>query len=148
MKIVLEPIGIIRTPFKKAKDAPRQAAEALMYTAVAEIFPPYREALEGLDSFPWVVLIYFLHRTGGRGDLKGVFSTRSPHRPNPLGVAVVELLEVKEDSIRFRGVDMLDGTPLLDIKPYYPTLVPSAPPPPEEPKAKIAPPPPLTPGRQ
>jgi len=145
MKITLVAIGVIKSPFKDLAEIPRQAVEGREYTAVAEIFPQYRDALEGLERYSKVVLIYYLHRMRGEEDFRGVFSTRSPHRPNPIGLSVVELLKVNEDSIEFRGVDMLDGTPLLDIKPFFSSLIPAATQPPGEETTRIAPPPPLTP---
>ena len=98
-----------------------------------EIRPEYAEALDNLEEFSHIVVLYWMHRRAGgepwlkvhpRGDreipLKGLFATRSPRRPNPLGLATVRLLERRGNLLRVRGLDAIDGTPVVDIKPFIP----------------------------
>ena len=132
--IVLKPIGIIHSPFKEPKDVPRQAAHAPEIKAQIEIFDEYVEGLTDLDGFSYIVVIFNFHRSKV-GSLKayppfdnkehGVFSTRSPHRPNPLGISVVKLDSIEKNILNISRVDMIEGTPIIDIKPYIPKLNPT-----------------------
>jgi tRNA (adenine37-N6)-methyltransferase len=125
-ELCVRSIGVIRSPIKKADDAPKQGSEAGVkgQLIVAE---QYRDALEGLSSGQRIVILYWMHlaardrlRVHPRGDhsrpLKGVFATRSPHRPNPIAVDVVDILEIQGTTLTVRGLDAMDNTPLLDIK--------------------------------
>lgn len=121
------PIGVIYTPIKEPAGAPIQGAYATDIEAQVEIFEPYREGLSDLDGFSHAMLIYVFDRSKGYklkvtpyldDQLRGLFATRAPRRPNNIGVTVVRLLEVSDKGMKIAGVDMLDGTPLLDIKPY------------------------------
>jgi tRNA-Thr(GGU) m(6)t(6)A37 methyltransferase TsaA len=122
-------IGYLRTPFTDAADMPIQPAGAKGIAGVAEVLPDYVDGLRDLDGFSHLILLYEFHRAR-RSELlvtpflssgkKGVFSTRAPTRPNPIGLSVVELVKVEGGKVHIRNVDMLDGTPLLDIKPYVP----------------------------
>ncbi len=94
-----------------------------------EVFPEYAEGLQDLDGFSYVILIYALHRSSGFSlrvkpfldDVaRGVFATRHPRRPNPIGLSTVRLLSCRDNILEVDGIDVLDGTPLLDIKPYVP----------------------------
>ncbi|MCX6136298.1 MAG: tRNA (N6-threonylcarbamoyladenosine(37)-N6)-methyltransferase TrmO [Ignavibacteriales bacterium] len=129
----LTPIGVIRTPFKSKYAAPRQPATA-PETSVGVItlyeHKNYHQAIEGLRGFDYIWILFWFHKNknwkpmvlppnGGRKKY-GVFSTRSPHRPNPIGISVCRLLEVNGLTLRVENPDMLDGTPVLDIKPYIP----------------------------
>jgi tRNA (adenine37-N6)-methyltransferase len=123
------PIGIIHSPLKEPAGAPVQGALAMDIEAQVEIFEPYREGLSDLGGFSHAMLIFFFNRSKGYkmkvipyldDQLRGLFATRAPRRPNNIGVTVVRLLEVGETGMRIAGVDMLDQTPLLDIKPYVP----------------------------
>ncbi|MEI8133606.1 MAG: tRNA (N6-threonylcarbamoyladenosine(37)-N6)-methyltransferase TrmO [bacterium] len=129
--LILHPIGIIRTPFIDRCDAPRQpGSSAIQATGkiILEEGKNFEQALEDLDGFEKIWLIYQFHRNAHwkpkvlppRGDRtkRGVFATRSPHRPNPIGLSVVTLLDVDRRNIYVEGVDILDKTPILDIKPY------------------------------
>jgi len=131
--IVLEPIGIIRTPFKDKYAAPRQPfAEGIIASGkiVLNSGHNFEQALADLDGFEKIWLIYQFDRNKNwkpkvlpprdSNEKRGVFATRSPHRPNPIGLSVVTLVEIKGRSIYIEGVDMLDKTPVLDIKPYLP----------------------------
>jgi len=127
MKIELEPIGVIRTPFKSLKGMPIQPAGAAGVKGRVEVFEPFHAGLEDLDGFSHVVLLYFFHRSRGF-DLKvvpymdtktrGLFSTRAPRRPNAIGFSVVQLDRIEDGALHVQNVDVLDNTPLLDIKPY------------------------------
>ncbi len=126
-----KPIGVIHTPFERLEEVPRQASAAADVEAEVEVFPEYRRGLEDLDGFSHVGLVYLFHRSQGFAlevvppmddRPHGLFATRSPRRPNPIGISTVELVSVTGGRLQVRGVDMLDGTPLLDIKPYVPGL--------------------------
>ena len=129
MRVVYEPIGVIRTPFKEPKGTPIQPIAAGGAEGRVEVFPEYAEGLEGLEGFSYVFLIYHFHLVRERrlkvvpyvdDRPRGVFATRAPCSPNPIGISVVELVEVAGNVLRVRGVDVVDGTPLLDLKPYVP----------------------------
>jgi tRNA-Thr(GGU) m(6)t(6)A37 methyltransferase TsaA len=131
--LLLNPIGVIRTPFKSKYSAPRQPASATASSeGVITLFEQhnYHQALEGIRGFDYIWILFWFHKNknwkpmvlppnGGRKKF-GVFSTRSPHRPNPIGLSVCRLLEVDGLTLRVENPDMLDGTPVLDIKPYLP----------------------------
>ena len=129
MKIELNPIGIIHTPFKTVENMPIQPSAAKDITGTIEIFPEYAEGLSDLDGFSHIYIIFHLHKTRGH-KLKvvpfldtverGIFATRSPARPNAVGLSVAELVSVKKNILEIRGVDMLDGSPVIDIKPFVP----------------------------
>jgi tRNA-Thr(GGU) m(6)t(6)A37 methyltransferase TsaA len=129
--IILEPIGIIRTPYKKKAGTPVQPSYAGDEIAEIEIFEPYVPGLKDLEGFERIWLLYLFDRSRTWKPLvvpfrdvveRGVFATRAPSRPCPIGLSVVELVDVKGGRIRFRRADMLDRTPLLDIKPYVPSF--------------------------
>ncbi len=139
MEINLQPIGIIRSPFKEKFAVPRQPGLVTIIEAELELLPfcNQREALRGLEDFSHIWLIFLFHqnldrpwhptvrppRLGGNQRV-GVFASRSPFRPNPLGLSAVELLgtewKTSGSVLRLRGTDLVDGTPILDIKPYLP----------------------------
>jgi tRNA-Thr(GGU) m(6)t(6)A37 methyltransferase TsaA len=132
-EILLRPIGVLHTPFRQREGTPRQAAGASAYTATLEVFEAYQEGLKDLEGFSHLVVLFHLHRID-KMDLTacppwddkphGVFSTCSPFRPNPIGVSVVKLEKIEGRFLTIRGVDMLDGSPVVDIKPYIPDLYP------------------------
>lgn len=131
MEITLTAIGIIHSPYLRAEDVPAQGALELRGEGSIEVFPEYAEGLDGIEGFSHLIVLYYLHKSKGysllqnphgRGELRGVFSIRSPHRPNPIGFSVMILLERKANILRVSQVDALDGTPLLDIKPYIPRI--------------------------
>lgn len=129
--ILLQPIGVIHTPFTGAENVPRQAVNSLA-AGVVEVRPELMEGLDGIEAFPYIILIFGFHLapapeklkviSGRDGVERGLFATRSPRRPNPLGLSTVRLLRREGCRLFVEGVDMLDGTPLLDIKPYYSDL--------------------------
>ena len=133
-KTEFKPIGIIHTPFKTREDVPIQSTGGQDVEGVVEVYPEYAEGLADLDGFSHILIIYHFHLSEGY-KLKvvpfmdtverGLFSTRAPRRPNALGVSVVRLERIEGNEVHIRGIDMVDGTPLLDIKPCVPHLYPS-----------------------
>jgi tRNA-Thr(GGU) m(6)t(6)A37 methyltransferase TsaA len=129
MDILYHPIGIIHTPFTDLREMPIQPSGATAEPGTAEVFPEFADGLKDLDSFSHVILIYHLHAvrrmdlsvTPFLGDAPhGIFATRAPTRPNPIGFSVVRLDAIDGHILRLGNVDILDATPLLDIKPYVP----------------------------
>jgi tRNA-Thr(GGU) m(6)t(6)A37 methyltransferase TsaA len=129
--ITYRPIGTIHTPFSRPGEMPIQPTSQGARPGVAEILPEYADGLRDLDGFSHVILVYHFH-AAGRVDLtvtpfldvapRGVFATRAPTRPNPIGLSVVRLEGVDGTRLRLANVDIIDGTPLLDIKPYVPAF--------------------------
>lgn len=125
--IPLNPIGVIHTPYSQPEGLPIQSCFAPDTKGSIELYPAFTPGLQDLDGFSHLILIYYFHRSP-RTDLvgkpflenraHGIFAIRSPHRPNHLGLSIVELLTIRRNTITFGGADMLDQTPLLDIKPY------------------------------
>ena len=127
--IELRPIGIIHTPFTEPKGMPVQPKGAAGVRGTIEIFQEYRAGLKDLDGFSHIILLFHLHRSRGfklhvvpylDDRLRGLFATRAPRRPNPIGLSVVQLDRIENGVLHVQNVDILDGTPLLDIKPYVP----------------------------
>lgn len=125
--IVYKPIGVIRSEHTIAQETPIQSIYAKDCQGWVEIFPEYTEGLRDLDGFSRIYLIYHFHQAESvklivkpfLQDVEhGIFATRAPCRPNAIGLSVVELLRRDGNVIHLNGVDILDGTPLLDIKPY------------------------------
>jgi tRNA (adenine37-N6)-methyltransferase len=127
MEIVFKQIGVIHTSLLDRNSTPIQASRSDLPGRV-EVFPEYLNGLEGIEGFSHIYLLYGFHLSEIEAPLlvqpflddktHGIFATRYPVRPNPLGLSVVRLLEKKENILYFLGADMLDNTPLLDIKPY------------------------------
>lgn len=127
MEWTLKPIGVIHTPLTDKRVTPIQASRSDVL-GTADVFSEYQEGLEGIEEFSHIYFLYGFHRSGRDVSMKvrpflddrlhGLFSTRHPCRPNPIGLSVVRLVEVQGNRLTFRGADMLDGTPLWDIKPY------------------------------
>jgi tRNA-Thr(GGU) m(6)t(6)A37 methyltransferase TsaA len=129
MRIEFEPIGVIHTPFTSLEGMPIQPTGGAGVKGTVEVFEAHRAGLKDLEGFSHVVLLFHLHRSRGFNHLvipfmdtreRGVFSTRAPKRPNPIGLSVVQLNRVEAGVLHIENLDMLDGTPLLDIKPYVP----------------------------
>lgn len=129
MKIEYQPIGIIHSPFKSIEGMPIQPSGAESIKGTVTVFPEYLEGLKDLDGFSHIILLYHFHHAGGvklvlcpfmDSQPRGVFSTRAPRRPNPIGLSVVRLRKIEGNILHIENVDILDGTPLLDIKPYVP----------------------------
>ena len=130
-ELTYRPIGVIRTPHKEPKGTPIQPTGAQGIEGTIELNPEYRPGLKDLEGFSHVILLYHFHRAEGYSlqvkpymdkDTHGVFATRIPGRPNPIGLSVVRLLDIEGGTLRIQDVDILDGTPLLDIKPYVPAF--------------------------
>lgn len=130
-ELLFTQIGIIHSPFNDPKGTPIQAAAAKGITGTVEVFLAYSEGLEDLDGFSHIILIYYFHRVKETklkvkpfmdDQLHGVFATRAPNRPNPIGISTVKLLKIEKNILHVEGLDILDGTPLIDIKPYAPGM--------------------------
>jgi len=127
--IKYKPIGVIHSPFKEPEGTPIQPAGAKGTDGIVEIFPEYAEGLKDIEGFSHIILLYHFHLSKGAtllakpfmdNETHGVFAMRGPSRPNPIGVSVVCLVGVEGNMLHIQDVDVVDGTPLLDIKPYIP----------------------------
>jgi tRNA-Thr(GGU) m(6)t(6)A37 methyltransferase TsaA len=125
---VMRPIGVIHSPFMEKDQTPIQPTRSQARGRV-EVFAEFAEGLQDIEGFSHLILLYAFHRSAGYelrvqpfldDRLHGLFATRYPRRPNPIGLSVVRLLARSENEVDIEGVDVLDGTPLLDIKPYVP----------------------------
>lgn len=133
VEVHYSPIGTIRSPFSDVANMPIQTTAAAGVEGAIEIEQKYVEGLKDLDGFSHIVVLYHFHEVSAPRltvipfldtQPRGVFSTRAPTRPNPIGLSVVKLVGIEENVLRIENVDMLDGTPVLDIKPYIPALEP------------------------
>ncbi len=129
MAITYTPIGTIHSPHEAAAGTPIQPAAAAGINGIVEVFSEYSQALADLDGFSHIILIYHFHQADGWQPRvipfmdtvpRGLFSTRAPKRPNPIGLSVVKLVRVEQNRLHVTNVDILNQTPLLDIKPYAP----------------------------
>jgi tRNA-Thr(GGU) m(6)t(6)A37 methyltransferase TsaA len=129
MSITYTPIGTIHSPFQEKADMPIQPTGAAGVTGKIELLEEYTEGLADLDGFSHIILLYHFHRSEEFNlkvvpfmdrEQRGLFSTRAPNRPNPIGLSIVQLDRIEENILHICNVDVLDGTPLLDIKPYIP----------------------------
>ena len=127
--IKLKPIGIVHSPFKEPVGVPKDSTDGMEYQGTIEIFSEYRDGLKDLDGFSHIFVLFYFHKSEYShlivkpyldNHLRGVFATRSPHRPNFIGLSVVEVLGIDDGILHIRGIDMIEGTPILDIKPYIP----------------------------
>jgi tRNA (adenine37-N6)-methyltransferase len=127
----VEPIGRIISEWSDLTGAPRQGRLTPEAPALLELFPDYEEGLEKIEQFSHLVIVYLLDRSTswqalvvppGQTEKRGVFASRSPFRPNPIGVGIVKLIKREGNCLHVRGTDAFTGTPLLDIKPYIPTI--------------------------
>ena len=123
------PIGVIHSPFISLEEMPIQPASRTAAPGTVEIFPGFQAGLKDLEGFSHIILLYWLHRAGpaklqvtpflDQAD-HGVFATRAPARPNPIGLSIVALESIEGGFLHIANLDILNGTPLLDIKPYVP----------------------------
>ncbi len=133
MVLILKSIGRVHSPFKNKQDVDtKKFASSTGFDQVEgelEIDDEFSEGLTDIEDFSHVIVIFGFHKSEGYELLttpyldntpRGVFTTRSPHRPNPIGMTILKLIEKKNNILRVSGVDMIEGTPLLDIKPYTP----------------------------
>ena len=128
-------IGSVRSPYKETREIPRGLGAKHEAEGVLEILPEFEAGLADVEGFSHLFVIWLFDRSEGFDLLAsppsdnrphGVFATRSPRRPNPVGLTVVELLRREGPRLHVRGIDMLDGTPILDIKPYLSSVAPEA----------------------
>lgn len=126
-EMILKPIGIIHSPFKEKKDSPHQGRYGEEKSEI-EVFEEYSEALDGIDRYKHLIILYWLDKAErdlfkvvpvGKSKKRGVFSTRAPSRPNPIAFSLVDLLEVNENKLTVKGLEALDASFLVDIKPYW-----------------------------
>jgi tRNA-Thr(GGU) m(6)t(6)A37 methyltransferase TsaA len=129
MEVIYKPIGVIHSPFNRLEDMPIQPTSEVSASGIIEIFPEYVDGLKDLAGFSHLYLLYHLHQVRQSNlivtpfldsEPRGIFATRAPRRPNPIGLSLVELARVENNRIYVNRVDVLTETPLLDIKPYVP----------------------------
>lgn len=125
----MKPIGTIHTPFTEPEGMPIQPKGAIGVKGTVELFQEFQAGLKDLDGFSHIILLYLFHKSEGFNlqvipfldtSSRGVFASRAPKRPNPIGISVVQLDRIEKGVLYIRNVDILDGTPLLDIKPFVP----------------------------
>lgn len=131
MVIEYHPIGEFHTGLSPRTGAPRQGALAPENSGIIEIFPEYQQALKDLEKCDYIIVLYHMHRSdhwnamvrppGAKKEF-GLFATRSPNRPNSIGFSVIKLRRVEGTMLHLSGVDAYDGTPVLDIKPWLPSV--------------------------
>ncbi len=128
-EITYKPIGIIHTSFRSTSEVPKESKDVNLAKGTIEVAPQYAEGLRDIEGFSHLFVIFHFHLSRDypllvkphRDDkLRGVFATRSPARPNPIGLSVVRLTKREGNILSIQGADMVDGTPVLDIKPYVP----------------------------
>ncbi len=128
---VMRPVGFVRSPYRETAQVPKGCGARHEAEGTIEIEPEFEEGLLDIEGFSHLYVIWVFHESEGYAlvgtpptDTRphGVFATRSPYRPNPLGLTVVRLLGREGRRLRVRGLDMLDGTPVLDIKPFIPRV--------------------------
>lgn len=127
--IEYQPIGIVHSPFKDIEDMPIQPTGGAAAQGTVEILPDFAAGLADLDGFSHIILIYHFHRVRSaqltvtpflHNQPHGIFATRAPTRPNPIGISIVKLIRRDGNTLTVANIDVVDGTPLLDIKPYVP----------------------------
>ena len=131
MEIHYAPIGLVHSPFTDTAGMPIQPAGAAGVRGTITVKPEFAEGLKDLEGFSQIILLYHFHRTNGFAlrlipfldtESRGVFATRAPRRPNAIGLSVVRLVGVAGNELSVENLDILDGTPLIDIKPYVPEM--------------------------
>ena len=131
MKIVYHPIGIFHTELTPQTGAPRQGILQPENKGTIEVYPEYQEALRDLEKFEYIIVIYHMHLSKGwhtpvrppsSSHAFGLFATRSPNRPNSIGFSVIKLEKVEGNMLHVRGIDVFNKTPVLDIKPWLPSI--------------------------
>lgn len=129
--LTLRPVGYARTPFRDTSEIPKGPGAQHTAEGVLEILPEFAAGLQDVEGFSHLYVLWAFDRSEGFSLVgtpplddrpHGVFATRSPRRPNPLALTVVELLRREENRLQVRGVDMLDGSPILDLKPYLSSI--------------------------
>lgn len=134
-EIIYKPVGTIHTPYESKNDMPIQPSAAKGIKGTVILFPEYEKGLKDLDGFSHIILVYHFHLSNGYQlqvkpfldeNLRGVFATRAPRRPNNIGISAVKLVKVERNTLYIENVDIINGTPLLDIKPLIPDFDASA----------------------
>lgn len=129
--ILYKPIGVIHSPFQEVRGTPIQPAAAEGIAGSVEVYPHYVQGLKGLEGFSHIILLYYFHLAGEPCLMvtpfldsipRGVFATRSSRRPNAIGISTVRLIKIENNVLYIQDIDIVDGTPLLDIKPYVPNF--------------------------
>ncbi len=129
----MRPIGYIRSPYTSTDQVPKGLGAAHTMEGILEVLPEFAEGLQDIEGFSHITILWVFHQAQdcelvGRvptdNQVHGVFSTRSPRRPNPIGLTNVELVRREGANLHLRGIDMLNGTPVLDIKPYMSSIAP------------------------
>ncbi len=129
LEFVVKPVAVVRSPFRVHAGTPRQPGVGDRHAGAIVVRHGYQNLLKDLDGFSHVWVVAWLHVSYGWNDLvvpprdthkRGLFATRSPHRPNPIGISAVELLSIDKRVLHIGAHDLLDGTPVLDLKPYVP----------------------------
>ncbi|MBU8911859.1 MAG: tRNA (N6-threonylcarbamoyladenosine(37)-N6)-methyltransferase TrmO [Desulfobacterales bacterium] len=129
MKFSIFPIGTIETPFDDLEGMPIQPSGASQVQGAIVIDKEYEQGLNDLEGFSHIILLYHFHQSKGYNLMvkpflddqkRGLFSTRAPRRPNPIGLSIVRLIKREGNRLTIEGIDVLNGTPLIDIKPYVP----------------------------
>jgi tRNA-Thr(GGU) m(6)t(6)A37 methyltransferase TsaA len=132
-EIRYKPIGIIHSPFKEPKGTPIQPISGKDVKGTVEIFPEYAKGLQDIEGFSHIILLYHFHLSKNESLISkpflddtphGIFAIRGPNRPNPIGMSVVRLIKVNKTILHIQDLDIINGTPLLDIKPYIPDRIP------------------------
>lgn len=127
--LTYKPIGVVHSPFLEPRNVPIQAVAAKSVEGTIEIYSEYVEGLIDIEGFGYLILLYHFHLVKGESlmvkpflddNFHGVFATRSPARPNPIGISIVQLTKIENNTLHVQDIDIIDGTPLLDIKPYVP----------------------------
>ena len=130
-KIIYSPIGVVHSPYKEPKGTPIQSQAAKGVKGYIEVYNEYKKGLKDLEGFSYIYLLLHFHLSKGYSlevkpfmdnDIHGVFSTRAPKRPNSIGLSIVYVLKVKDNIIYVEDLDIVDKTPVLDIKPYVPNF--------------------------
>ena len=128
-QIIINPIGMIHTPFHEVENMPIQPIAAEGVKGYIELLPEYVPGLKDIEGFSHITLLYHFHKINGYNlevvpfmdtAIRGIFATKAPKRPNAIGLSTVKLIKVEGNIIHIEQIDVLDQTPLIDIKPFYP----------------------------
>lgn len=131
MEVVFKSIGVIHTPFKTAENMPIQGALRYDIKGEIELYPEFVKGLKDVEGFSHLITVYYFNLVNDYSltscpflddSPRGIFSIRGPRRPNPVGITIVKNLKIDDNIIKIAGIDMVDNTPLLDIKPYFPKV--------------------------
>ncbi|MCX7831663.1 MAG: tRNA (N6-threonylcarbamoyladenosine(37)-N6)-methyltransferase TrmO [Actinobacteria bacterium] len=126
LEIIFKPIGVLHSPFKSVEETPRWYTISDL-EGMIEIFEEFEEGLDGIEKYDEIDVLYFFHQARtdilkvkppNSSQIRGVFAARSPHRPNPIALSTVKLIKKEGRFLRIKGLDAVDGTPVLDLKPH------------------------------